>query len=118
MFSFKSEMLEANFSLFWFFLGLIVGVALDYLWRKTGVSKYEKGLEVFEHYHWGLAFLILMRILLNISGIFLSLAGIGISFILAEITQKHPFALKSKHELPSTIIGSILFILLIFTLIS
>ena len=95
----------------------MVGVALDYLWRKTGVSKYEKGLEVFEHYHWGLAFLILMRILVKLSGIFLSLAGIGISFILAEITQKHPFALKSKHVLPSTIIGSTLFILLIFTLI-
>lgn len=118
MFSFKSEMLEVNFSLLWFFLGLIVGVTLDYLWRKTGVSKYEKGLEVFEHYHWGLAFLILIRTLLKFSGIFLSLAGVGISFILSEITQKHPFALKSKHELPSTIIGFILFILLIFSLIS
>lgn len=109
-------MSEVTFSLFWFFLGLMVGVTLDFLWRKTGIGKHERGLEVFEHYHWGLTLLILMRILLKFSGAFLSLAGIGVIFILAEIFQKHPFAFKSNHELPSTIIGVILFFLLILTL--
>lgn len=49
-FSSKSEMPEMNFSILWFFLGLVVGVALDYLWRKTGMSKHERRLKMFEHF--------------------------------------------------------------------
>lgn len=82
------------------------------------MSKHERRLGLFEHYHWGLTFLILMRILLKFNEAFLSFAGIGICFILAEITQKHPFALKSNHELPSTIIGFFLIILLIMAFVS
>lgn len=97
----------------WFFLGVLVGVTLDFLWWKTGISKYEKRIDVFEHYHWGIMLLLFMKILLKLNEVFFTFAGTGIAFILAEITQEHPFALKSDHQLSSTIIGIILFILMI-----
>ena len=106
---------ELGIWLLWFLLGVTVGVALDYLWWKTGVGKYEKRLEMFEHYHWGLILLILMRTLISFNAIFLSFSGMGTSFILAEITQQHPFALKSNHQLSSTIIGAILSVFTVFT---
>jgi len=108
-------MLEMKFSFWWFFLGLLVGVALDYFWWISGMSKHERRLEIFEHYHWGLTFLILMRMFIKLEEAFYSFAGIGFSLILAETTQKHPFAIKSSHDLPSTIIGFILIFLLIST---
>ncbi len=86
---------------------------MDFLWWKTGISKYEKRIEVFEHYHWGITLLVFLKILLKLNEVFLSFAGTGIAFILAEITQEHPFALKSDHQLSSTIIGVILFILMV-----
>jgi len=101
-----------------FLLGLVVGIASDYLWRKMGISKYEGKLEVFEHYHWGLASLILMKTLLNSNILFTSFLGLGALFILAELTQEHPFALKSSHQLSSTMIGIILCIFLVITWIS
>jgi len=101
-----------------FLTGLAVGIALDYLWRKVGISKYEGKLEVFEHYHWGLVSLTLMKTLLNLNGLFTSFLGVGVFFILAEMTQEHPFALKSNHQLSSTMIGTILCIFLTITWIS
>ena len=106
--------LELRLSFSWFILGVLAGVALDFLWWKTGINKYEERIEVFEHYHWGLTLLILMKILLKFNEAFLFLAGTGIAFILAEITQDHPFALKSDHQLSSGMIGIALLILVVF----
>ena len=106
--------LELASSFCWFFLGILAGVAVDFLWWKTGISKYEKRIELFEHYHWGLTLLIFMKTLLKFNEAFLFLAGTGIAFILAEITQDHPFALKSDHQLSSGMIGIALLILVVF----
>jgi len=103
------SMLE-TFSLSWFFLGLAVGILLDYLWRRTGISKYERRVEMLEHYHWGFILLILARIVKILS---VTLAGIGLFLVFVELTQRHPFAIKSSHEFLSTIIGVILAIPLI-----
>jgi hypothetical protein len=109
---------DLPFSLGAFLIGLAVGVALDYLWRKLGIGKHEGRFEVFEHYHWGLLSLILMKTLLNLSAFFTSFLGIGAFFIFAEIVQEHPFALKSSHQLSSTMIGAILCVFLAITWIS
>ncbi len=108
---------ELTLSLLGVLVGLLIGVALDYLWRKTGVSKYEGSLEVFEHYHWGLVLLILVETLTELNNVFPFLVGIATLFILAEVTQKHPFAIKSDHQLSSTVIGIILSILMILVLV-
>ena len=106
------KMLEAPL-FFRFLLGLALGAALDYPWRKTGVNKYERGVEALEHYHWGLVFLIVAK-LFDFGAIY---AGVGLYLILVELTQKHPFAIKSDHDLPSTMFGLILVIILIFAFI-
>ncbi len=106
--------LEWALSFCWFFLGFLAGVALDFLWWKSGISKYEDRIEVFEHYHWGLMLLIFMKILLKFNGAFLFLAGTGIALIFAEIIQDHPFAFKSDHQLASSMIGITLLILVVF----
>ena len=105
--------LELAISFGWFILGVLAGVALDFLWWKTGISKYEERIEVFEHYHWGLTLLIFMKKMLKFNGASLFLAGMGIAFILAEITQDHPFAFKSDHQLASSMIGITLLILVV-----
>ena len=105
--------LEVAPSLCWFFLGVLVGIASDLLWWRTGISKHEKKIEMFEHYHWGLTLLILTKSLLKFNEASLSFGGTGIAFIVAEITQEHPFALESNHQLSSTIIGVTLLILMV-----
>jgi len=109
-----NEMPEAS-SLCWFFLGLAVGILFDLLWRRTGVSKYERRVEMLEHYHWGFALLILARILKILSATF---AGMGLYLVFAELTQSHPFAIKSSHEFLSTMIGVILAIPLILAYVT
>jgi len=104
-----------TFSLGWFFLGLAVGILFDLLWRRTGISKYEGKVEMLEHYHWGLILLILARIVKILSATF---AGMGLYLVFAELTQRHPFATESNHELSSTIIGLILAILLILAYVT
>jgi hypothetical protein len=84
-------------------LGFILGLILDVLWWKIDYSKYEKGLEVHEHYHIGLE-LGIIGVLLN-QEIFI---GLMMSFILAEWSQKNQFALGSNHFKGSTLIGIIL----------
>ena len=105
--------LEVGLSLCWFFLGVLVGIALDFFWWRTGISKHEKRIEMFEHYHWGLTLLIFTKSLLKFNEVSLFFGGTGIAFIVAEITQEHPFALRSDHQLSSTIIGVTLFILMV-----
>lgn len=98
-------------SLLVYFAGLALGVVSDFLWRKTGISKYERRLEAFEHYHWGMALLIFIKTLPRFDMAFFILIGISTALILAEMTQKHPFAFKSSHRLSSTTIGAALLIL-------
>ncbi len=97
-----------------FSVGIAGGALLDFVWRTTGISKYERRLEVFEHYHWGLLFLILVKTLLGFIVISFSFAGAGITLIVTEITQNHPFALKSNHQKSSSAIGIIFLFLTIF----
>jgi len=99
-------------SLLIYFVGLWLGVVSDFLWRRTGISKYEKRLEVFEHYHWGIALLIFIKALPRFGSASFILTGISTVFIFTETTQKHPFALRSNHGLSSTTIGAVLLILL------
>ena len=105
--------IEVAPSLCWFFVGASVGIASDFLWWRTGISKHEKRIEMFEHYHWGLTLLILTKSLLKFSEVLLSFGGTGTAFIVAEITQEHPFAFGSDHQLSSTIIGVALLVLVI-----
>ncbi|UCH31732.1 MAG: hypothetical protein JSV05_09645 [Candidatus Bathyarchaeota archaeon] len=98
----------------WLIVGVFLGIIFDFLWWRTGISKYERRIELFEHYHWGMVLLILVKIFLASSEIFFAFAGTGISLILAEVTQEHPFAIRSSHPLSSTLIGAILFILAVF----
>lgn len=106
--------LELMLLFVWFIVGILVGIAFDILWWKTGMNKYERSVEFFEHYHWGMVLLILMKILLAVSDVFSSFAGTSIVLILVEATQEHPFALKSNHQLSSTAIGAFLFVLVVF----
>ncbi len=96
-------------------IGLLAGLILDFLWWRLGGNKYEKRLEVFEHYHWGMLSLIILKMLLRVHSAFLFFAGTGICLIVAEFTQDHPFALRSNHESSSTIIGIALVVVMVLT---
>ena len=91
----------------------MIGLVMDTIWWRINYSKYEKGLEAHEHYHIGLE--------LGIIGIILHqeiFTGLMVAFVLAEWSQDHPFALKSGHFKESTIIGIILFTILIISSLS
>jgi hypothetical protein len=91
-----------------FLMGLAIGVAIDQLWTKTSINKYERRLELLEHYHWGLVILMLARLLHTFSKLTLSGAGLASIFILLEVVQEHPFAFRSDHQVSSTIVGILL----------
>jgi len=88
--------------------GLAIGFGLDFLWSHTAISKYEKHLEALEHYHWGLILLTLVRTSFGSIEISLPFAGIGVTLIITEARQNHPFAFRSTHQIPSTVIGLVL----------
>lgn len=96
-------------------IGLLAGLILDFLWWRLGGNKYEKRLEVFEHYHWGMLSLIVLKMLLRFHNAFLFFAGTGICLIVAEFTQDHPFALRSNHQIASTIIGIAFVVVMVLT---
>ena len=110
--------LEMGSLLMWLCIGLLAGLILDFLWWRLGVSKYEKRLEVFEHYHWGMLSLIVLKMLLGFHNAFLFFAGTGICLIVAEFAQDHPFALRSNHEVSSTIIGIAFVVVMVLTWVS
>ena len=95
-----------------FLTGLGVGVAIDLLWTRTSINKYERRLEVLEHYHWGLVALMLTRVLQVYIRLTLALAGLASIFILLEIVQDHPFAFRSDHQISSTGTGVLLICIL------
>jgi hypothetical protein len=94
-------------------IGLAVGVAIDHLWTKTSINKYERRLEVLEHYHWGLVVLMLTKMLQIFSKLTFSFAGLASIFILLEVVQEHPFAVGSDHQVSSTIVGILLLAVLL-----
>lgn len=94
--------------IFMFIMGLALGALLDVFWFNINYSKYEKGFEVFEHYHVG--------ILLGMIGVIFSqpfFLGLFIILFVKESDQTHPFALGSDHFRNSTIIGLVTFICLL-----
>jgi Na+/melibiose symporter-like transporter len=109
-----------------FLLGLLLGLVLDRAWWEGKFSKYEKGVEELEHYHWGL----LSWILAYLTPLWLSqvLWGLGAALVLAEWAQVgewengrwrrgHPFAYGSNHFKVSTAIGAGLAIALLIPLL-
>jgi hypothetical protein len=107
--------LEPGFLLMGLCIGVLAGLILDFLWWRLGVNKYEKRLEVFEHYHWGMLSLTILKMLLRFHNVFLLFAGTGICLIVAEFTQEHPFALRSNHQMASTIIGIAFVVAMVLT---
>lgn len=79
-----------------FFLGLVI----DKAWYHIDYDKYEKGLEVHEHYHIGLEIGII-AVIFN----YYDLLGLTLAFILAEWSQTNYFAYQSNHFKQSSIIG-------------
>ncbi|MCW3982099.1 MAG: hypothetical protein NWE81_03180 [Candidatus Bathyarchaeota archaeon] len=96
------------------FAGLLVGLLLDYLWRKLELSKYERRLEALEHYHWGFLLLALGRVG-RFSEFSLLSIGVGFTLVVSEMMQSHRFAFKSNHQLASSAIGVILLTLTALT---
>jgi len=95
-------------------LGFLLITIIDRIWFRIDYKKAEKGLEVLEHYHYGIG-------LFTISFIFVSsipiiaflLLGMGAAFIYHESKQKNFFAHQSTHFKGSTIIGTTLSIIAI-----
>jgi len=109
-----------------FLIGVLAGLVLDRLWWESGFSKYERGVEELEHYHWGLvAWIVAYLTPLAISDV---LWGLGAALVLAEWSQTgrwsdgvwrrgHPFAYGSSHFASSTAIGAVLFAALLIPLL-
>ena len=101
-----------------FVVGFIIGIIIDAVWWNINYSKYEKGLEIHEHYHIGIEIGIIGVLLTSVVPILSTISmGIMIAFILKESSQDHPFALKSGHFKKSSYIGIGLFILFAILLI-
>jgi len=103
-----------------FCIGAIFAIIIDTIWWKVNYKRIEKGVEVLEHYHMGLALLII-GILASIYYIPVSamLIGMGLFFVVGEWHQSveiknkkvvpgHPFAYGSAHFKKSSVIGIIL----------
>ncbi|MEM2233838.1 MAG: hypothetical protein QXP81_09915 [Nitrososphaerota archaeon] len=106
-----------------FLLGFLFGLVLDRIWWESGASKYDKGVAVLEHYHWGLLSWIISYFVPLIVSFFLW--GLGLALVLAEWAQigewengtwrrGHPFAYGSNHFASSTIIGAVLVSIVVF----
>jgi hypothetical protein len=96
-----------------FVFGVLIGIFIDVLWWRAGIQKYEKGHEMWEHYHFGL--------IIGIFGVMLVqpvLLGIMVILVLKESSQKHPFAIKSSHFISSTILGVSMAIVYIVVVVS
>ena len=97
-------------------LGFQIITIIDRVWFAIDYKKAEKGLEVLEHYHYGLALMTISFIFIDlIPFMAFILLGMGAAFIYHESKQKNYFAHKSTHFKGSTIIGLVLMIIGIFT---
>ena len=107
-------------------LGLLLGLLLDRVWWEAGLNKYEAGISVFEHYHWGLLAWFLSYFTPSLASEVLW--GLGAALVLAEWGQTgewaderwrrgHPFAYGSDHFVASTVVGVVLAALVIAPLV-
>jgi len=92
------------------FLGITI---IDRIWFKIDYKKAEKGLEIFEHYHYGIILMGVSLITIIHIPLLVSYAmlGAGAAFIYHESKQKNFFAYTSNHFCLSAIIGVILTVL-------
>lgn len=96
-------------------VGLVVGLVLDASWN---INKQQYGLDIIEHYHWGLLLQIIAIYLFPWLGIpnpigFL-LFAMGLYLVIVEMVfQEHQFATGSSHELPSDVIGLVLGVIIL-----
>jgi len=87
-------------------LGFLFITLIDRIWFRIDYKKVEKGLEVMEHYHYGLLLFALAPFFIEYSLITsFGLLGMGTAFIYHESKQRNFFAHKSVHFKNSTIIG-------------
>lgn len=105
-------MLIEIYHIIMFMLGCMAACVMDVIWFNINYSKYEKGFEVFEHYHIGI---ILGTIGLVTNQAFL--LGIMMMLFVKESDQIHPFAHGSNHYKDSTLIGIGTFILFVAVLL-
>lgn len=89
-------------------LGFQFVTIIDRLWFAIDYKKTEKGLEVLEHYHFGIALLAVSFVFIQIPILAFALLGMGAAFIYHESKQKNYFAHQSTHFKGSTIIGVVL----------
>ena len=99
-------------------VGATWAVLIDQIWFKIDYKKAEKGLEVLDHYHHGIALLIIASVFNHFvpSSFSLFVLGFGLVFIIAEAKQGNPFAYGSSHFRATSAIGIILCITLIIVL--
>ena len=85
-----------------FGIGILIGELMDFIydWKING----REGIHCLEHYHWGILMLMIPSPLV---------AGLGISLILDENRSSCRFAHGKSHFKRSSLIGVILFILLV-----
>lgn len=87
-------------------LGFIFITIIDRVWFQIDYKKAEKGLEVLEHFHYGIALLAISFIFVeSIPSIAYALMGMGTAFIYRESRQKNAYSYTSTHFKPSLIIG-------------
>jgi len=86
-----------------FSTGILIGEIIDCLYDNK-LNKHDP-LHIVEHYHWGMILLMINNPLLN---------GLGVSMILDENRSECRFAIGKEHFIRSTIIGIILFIILMY----
>lgn len=87
-----------------FAIGIIIGLIIDSVWWHLPYKKIEKGYEIMEHYHFAL--IVGMFTVITGNPIF---AGIMVALFLGEWSQDHQFAYGSTHFKSSTIVGGLLF---------
>ena len=93
--------------------GFIVITILDKAWFKLDYKRIEKGFEVVEHYHWGIALIgVGIFIIEYLPYLAYFAAGAGIGLIYHESRQKNYFAHKSTHFRSSAVIGTALILLI------
>ena len=97
------------------FLGFIFVTIIDRLWFAIDYKKAEKGLEVLEHYHFGIVLLAIFPWITFASSLSFVIFAAGAAFIYHESKQKNYFAHKSTHAKGSTIIGIVLCIISIIS---
>ena len=93
------------------FLAFILVIIIDHRWMKdVQFSKIEKGMEVLEHFHWGLILITIGIAVWHLHNEILSVGLLfaGFTFIACEAKQKNDFAIHSSHAKVSILIGIIL----------